>query len=124
MAFQFRTAEGAEIGASESSPARRSRRALWVRTFAIGTHWHHYLALPVTVMEIAAPLMDWLFAILAHEATGGLCASLLLRSRVMHAAWTAKVDGDPVAVAHANSPLESEIRVDRMSHKDDDAKQN
>jgi hypothetical protein len=54
-------------------------------------------------MEIAAPLMDRLFAILALEATGGLFASLLLRSRVLRAAWTAKVDGYSGANAHLHN---------------------
>jgi hypothetical protein len=68
--------------------------------FGPRTYWLHDLGLPVKVIEVALPLMDRLFAILTLEGTGALFGPPFLRSRVVHAARTGKMDGYLCAVAH------------------------
>jgi hypothetical protein len=68
--------------------------------FGPRTHWLHDLGLPVKVIEVAAPLMDRLSAILTLEDSPRLFGPMFLRSRVVHAARTGKMDGCLCAVAH------------------------
>jgi hypothetical protein len=68
--------------------------------FVPRTHWLHDLGLPVKVIEVAPPLMDRLSAILTLEDSPRLFGPLFLRSRVVHAARTGKMDGCLCAVAH------------------------
>jgi len=69
-------------------------------------------------MEITFPLMDWIFAILAHENTERLFWSLFLRNRVVHATRTGKVDGCLGAIAHLGNMRCGQFVFQRTSRID------